>query len=268
MIKAIIFDLDGTLLPMDQDKFVKSYIGRMAGKLAPFGYDPELLTAGLWKGTGAMVKNNGEKTNEEVFWSVFNAILGKDCQADEELFMEYYRNEFQLVAQDCGFDPAASQVIALLKEKGYQLQSAQAVDLFPRCSHIETVALLNRQINVHKMKLNSAPFEMIKSGIKTIELRLFDEKRQQVKIGDTIVFTNTATGETLHTTVAKLHRFDSFAELYKSLPLLKCGYTTEDIDEATPADMEQYYSMEEQEKYGIVGIELFPTKQITDGSII
>lgn len=130
MITTILFDLDGTLLPMDQDKFVKSYIGRMAKKLAPYGYDPELLTAGLWKGTGAMVKNNGEKTNEEVFWSVFNAILGKDCQADEELFMEYYRNEFQLVAQDCGFDSRAKEIISEIKEMGYNVVLATN-PLFP-----------------------------------------------------------------------------------------------------------------------------------------
>jgi len=130
MITTILFDLDGTLLPMDQDKFVKSYIGRMAKKLAPYGYDPELLTAGLWKGTGAMVKNTGEKTNEEVFWSVFNAILGKDCQEDEPLFMDYYRNEFQLVAQDCGFDPRASQAIAEIKANGYYVVLATN-PLFP-----------------------------------------------------------------------------------------------------------------------------------------
>lgn len=130
MITTILFDLDGTLLPMDQDKFVKSYIGRMAKKLAPYGYDPELLTAGLWKGTGAMVKNNGEKTNEEVFWTVFNAILGKDCRTDEELFMEYYRNEFQLVAQDCGFDPRASESIRQIKELGYHVALATN-PLFP-----------------------------------------------------------------------------------------------------------------------------------------
>ena len=107
------------------------------------------------------------------------------------------------------------------------------------------------------MKLNPPPFAMIKSGKKTIELRLFDEKRQKIKVGDKIVFTNTNTGEILDTTVVKLHRFNSFEELYKSLPLLKCGYTEENIDKAKPSDMEQYYSVEEQKKYGVVGIELF-----------
>ena len=113
---------------------------------------------------------------------------------------------------------------------------------------------------MHKMKLNSSPFEKIKSGEKTIELRLYDEKRRQIKVGDEIVFTNTTTGEILNTTVAKLHRFDDFEELYKSLPLLQCGYTPEDIDEAKPSDMEQYYSLEEQKKYGVVGIELCCSK--------
>ena len=121
---------------------------------------------------------------------------------------------------------------------------------------------------MHKMKLNSAPFEMIKSGEKTIELRLFDEKRQQVKVGDKITFINTTTGETLNRTVVKLHRFDSFEELYKSLPLLQCGYTVNDVDSAKPSDMEQYYSIEEQNQYGVVGIELCRHKEITDERVV
>lgn len=106
------------------------------------------------------------------------------------------------------------------------------------------------------MKLNPSPFEMIKSGEKTIELRLLDEKRRQIQIGDKIVFTNSATGEVLTRTVLKLHRFNTFIQLYESLPLLQCGYTAKNVDKATPADMELYYSIEEQKKYGVVGIEL------------
>ena len=120
---------------------------------------------------------------------------------------------------------------------------------------MESIECLVRK-TAHEMKLNPAPFAMIKSGKKTIELRLFDEKRQKIKEGDTVTFTNTADGETLVATVKKLHRFDSFAELYKTLPLLQCGYTPEDVDRAHPSDMEQYYSAEEQKKYGVVGIEL------------
>ena len=111
-------------------------------------------------------------------------------------------------------------------------------------------------MNTHQMKLHAAPFEEIKSGRKTIELRLYDEKRQQIQVNDAIVFTNTTTGETLAATVIKLHLFRSFQELYNTLPLLKCGYTPEDIDGAHPSDMEQYYSVAEQSKYGVVGIEI------------
>lgn len=112
-------------------------------------------------------------------------------------------------------------------------------------------------MNIHSMKLKPAPFEMIKSGKKTIELRLYDEKRQLIKPGDIIIFTNTSTGEILEKTVLKLHLFDSFTELYDLLPLLKCGYTEDDVDNAHPSDMELYYSREEQEKCGVVGIELY-----------
>ncbi len=109
---------------------------------------------------------------------------------------------------------------------------------------------------LHTMKLFSKPFAMIKSGEKTIELRLFDEKRQQIKAGDAIVFTNTETGETLIKSVVKLYRFNSFEELYEKLPLLQCGYTVGNIGKADPSDMNQYYTVEEQKKYGVLGIEL------------
>ena len=125
---------------------------------------------------------------------------------------------------------------------------------------VETVILLSRETSEHPMRLSPEPFEMIKSGRKTIELRLWDEKRQSIKVGDTIVFANTADGETLRTRVLQLHRFDSFEELYHSLPLLKCGYTEENLAAAKASDMEKYYSADEQLKYGVVGIELALTQ--------
>lgn len=109
---------------------------------------------------------------------------------------------------------------------------------------------------MHRMKLQPEPFAMIRSGKKTIELRLYDEKRQQIEVGDTIEFTDIASGETLVATVKKLHRFCSFDELYRSLPLLQCGYTEETVASAKPSDMNKYYTVVEQEKNGVVGIEL------------
>ena len=121
---------------------------------------------------------------------------------------------------------------------------------------METVVMMQRQKTVHRMNLQSGPYEMIKSGRKTIELRLWDEKRRKIKAGDEIVFTENATGEQLRTTVLKLHRFDNFEKLYKALPLMQCGYTEETIDQAKPSDMEKYYSSEEQKTYSVVGIEI------------
>ncbi len=156
-------------------------------------------------------------------------------------------------------DPATlARDVALLKEKGYRLQKALAADLFPRCAHVESVILLSREKVEHKMKLNAEPFDMIKSGQKTIELRLNDEKRQKLKVDDDITFTNTANGETLKRTIRKIHHFHSFDELYQALPLLKCGYTQQNMDTAQGSDMEAYYSVEEQQTYGVVGIELSP----------
>ena len=121
MTKAILFDLDGTLLPMDQEVFVRDYLGRMAAFLAPHGYDPQLLTKAVWAGTGAMVKNDGKAINEDVFWQVFNSAVGRDAKQDLALFEEFYRTEFQKAKDSCGFNPAAVEAIRQIKDMGYRL---------------------------------------------------------------------------------------------------------------------------------------------------
>lgn len=108
----------------------------------------------------------------------------------------------------------------------------------------------------HQMSLRSQPFNMIRSGQKTYELRLYDEKRQLVQVNDEIEFSCIDGNETPFVVkVIALHRFKDFGELYAALPLLKCGYTEETLDAASPEDMNQYYSVEEQVRYGVVGIE-------------
>lgn len=123
-IKAVLFDLDGTLLPMDQDVFVRAYFGLLAKKLAPRGYDSEKLIGAIWGGTAAMVKNDGSATNETVFWDFFSAVFGERCRDDEPVFDEYYRNEFQAVQASCGYDKRAAEVISLLKSKGIRMALA------------------------------------------------------------------------------------------------------------------------------------------------
>jgi ASC-1-like (ASCH) protein len=110
---------------------------------------------------------------------------------------------------------------------------------------------------IHYMNLHSLPFEMIAARKKTIELRLLDEKRQKIAVGDCLVFTNTTEPERqLRCVVRRLHRFTNFAELYATLPLDQCGYLPEELADARPEDMDLYYPPEKQKQYGVVGIEL------------
>ena len=106
----------------------------------------------------------------------------------------------------------------------------------------------------HEMKLNNEPFECIKNGTKTIELRLNDEKRKLLTVGDYIEFTNRVTNEKLLVEVIDLFKYNSFEELYKHFNKIEMGYSIN--EEANPKDMENYYSKEEQEKYGVLGIKL------------
>lgn len=110
---------------------------------------------------------------------------------------------------------------------------------------------------IHYMSLNSQPFNMIACGIKTIELRLYDDKRRNIKIDDIIVFSNNSNqDEQLTVKVVNLYKFCNFDELYKSIPLDKCGYLPEQLNTARPKDMEEYYSVERQNQYGVLGIEI------------
>lgn len=106
----------------------------------------------------------------------------------------------------------------------------------------------------HIMRLNNGPFESIKNGTKTIELRLNDEKRSLINKSDIIEFENRTTGEKLEVKVLKLHRYNSFEELYKHFDKVSLGYKHD--EDANPLDMEIYYSKEEQDQYGVIGIEI------------
>jgi ASC-1-like (ASCH) protein len=107
----------------------------------------------------------------------------------------------------------------------------------------------------HRMKLDPKMLRMMELGKKTIELRLYDEKRRKLRVGDDIRFEGLEEEpDVIHMVVEELYVFDSFAELYKVLPLMKCGYTEKTIENASPEDMNRYYTEEEQKKYGVVGI--------------
>lgn len=129
-IKAVLFDLDGTLLPMDQSVFTKAYFDGLAKRLAQRGYDSKKLIDSIWLGSAAMVGNDGKKTNEEVFWDKFSEIYGKDVRKDEPYFEAYYKEDFDGVKSVCGFNPNAAKAVEEIKSLG--LRTALATNpLFP-----------------------------------------------------------------------------------------------------------------------------------------
>lgn len=107
---------------------------------------------------------------------------------------------------------------------------------------------------IHKMNLWDDSFLKIKNKTKTIEMRLCDEKRSIISVGDTIEFTNTKTYEVCECIVINLYKYESFNELYKHHDKIAIGYS--DDEAANPNDMLVYYSVENIKKYGVLGIEV------------
>ena len=129
-IKAVLFDLDGTLLPMDYDGFLKLYFGNLAKRMARYGYDPDELVKNIWTGTKAMVVNDGSCMNETKFWDVFVGIYGLDVLQDKVLLDDYYREDFVKAKEACGFDPMAKETVDLVKSLG--MKAALATNpIFP-----------------------------------------------------------------------------------------------------------------------------------------
>jgi len=120
-LTTVLFDLDGTLLPMDMDKFIGAYFKLLAMKMKDKGYEEQALVKSIWRGTGAMIKNDGSCTNEEAFWNDFADFWGEEIRREEPLLDEFYRNEFNGARQVCGFTQEAAGTVALCKELGLRV---------------------------------------------------------------------------------------------------------------------------------------------------
>ncbi len=107
---------------------------------------------------------------------------------------------------------------------------------------------------MHKMRLNSNSFQKIVSRKKTIEMRLYDEKRSYIRQGDLVEFACEELRLKMLCKVLKIYKYNNFEELYLNHDKISLGY--DDNEEANPKDMEAIYSKENIEKYGVLGIEL------------
>lgn len=153
MIKAVLFDLDGTLLPMNEEVFTKTYFGLLCKKLIPFGYEKDKLISTVWAGTKAMVKNQGEKTNFDVFWKVFGETFGEEKLEDRKKFDDFYLNEFKQTKEVCGENNLAKEIVLFARSKGLKTILASN-PLFPRDGMITRMGFVD---------LNEKDFDYISS---------------------------------------------------------------------------------------------------------
>lgn len=123
MIKNVLFDLDGTLLPMDMEEFTNGYFVFLVKKAMEYSkrYEKDALIKAVWGGVKAMVLNSGEMTNEQAFWKYFGSVYGEDAIEDKPLFDEFYANEFEQAKQFCGKNEDARKAVDEIKEKGFRV---------------------------------------------------------------------------------------------------------------------------------------------------
>ena len=142
--KAVLFDLDGTLLPMDQGVFTKKYFGELCRILAPTGLiTPEKTVEAIWYGTKCMVKNDGSKPNVEVFWenfSDFTSIVGDNLEMIRNMCDGFYTKEFHRAKDACGENPLAKKAVELANCAGKRKVVLASNPVFPRVGHLSRIS--------------------------------------------------------------------------------------------------------------------------------
>lgn len=146
MINTILFDLDGTLLPMDDQAFMKVYFEQLATLGEHFGVEGRTFVKMIWGSTEQMLVNDGTQSNETCFWNAMEHYLGKDIREAEPLFEEFYRTKFLQVKQTTAPTMLANECVQLLKAKGYTLAIATN-PLFPRIATQTRMAWAGLQLD-------------------------------------------------------------------------------------------------------------------------
>lgn len=134
MIKAILFDLDGTLNLMDQDVFTPEYVNKLVEYAISLGYEPEEFLKALFGGIGAMAENDGSRLNCDVFWDAMEKGLGKRALNDKDKINAFYETDFDALHAVCPDSPRAPELIKKLKGAGYLLAIASN-PIFPITGH-------------------------------------------------------------------------------------------------------------------------------------
>lgn len=133
--QAIMFDLDGTLLPMEVKPFAKAYFGALAAELAPFGLPPEMVMKAILSGTEAMIRNDGAQLNADVFWQVFTAVSGVAREKVEPICDRFYNTGFHQARAATWENPLAVEAVRAAREKADQVILATN-PLFPMAGQV------------------------------------------------------------------------------------------------------------------------------------
>jgi len=120
-ITTLLFDLDGTLLPMNMDYFVTQYMQNLAPRFGSF-LEPKQFMAHLWSATSAMITNSDPTyDNSTVFWDCFTALVPEPRSILEPLFNEFYGNDFKNLKSYTQPSPLVPEILDLAKQKGFDL---------------------------------------------------------------------------------------------------------------------------------------------------
>lgn len=140
-IKAVLFDLDGTLLPMEQDYFIKKYFKGLAEYGESIGIDPNKLIEGTIAGTKTMITNRGDKTNMEAFWETFFKYVGEVDETLPERVDGFYLGSFKNLREYTGENPLAVEMIKQAHNKSRKVVLATN-PVFPMAAQLERISWL------------------------------------------------------------------------------------------------------------------------------
>ena len=131
MFKAVLFDLDDTLLHNNMDIFLPRYFRLLTRKMASI-IPPQKLVESVMASTEAILApNHPHKTNEEVFWEDFERRIGHPKGELMPLFKEFYANEYRQLREIVRPKPEAREIVSLALGLGFQVVIATN-PLFPR----------------------------------------------------------------------------------------------------------------------------------------
>ena len=139
-IRHILFDLDGTLLPMVQEEFVRFSMPLLAKSYISRGValDPKSFISSVWAGYEAMVKNDGMRTNREAFWTHIQDKLPISPERSEEIALDFYENDFNQAKCTTRPTPLSDQIVKAAKRKGLEVYLATN-PVFPRCATMNRI---------------------------------------------------------------------------------------------------------------------------------